>query len=377
MAKRKGIVLTFRYSENWIAGSYYVINIIKALNSLPDEEKPALLMLMDNRNGIELIKEVDYPYIRYVFADPNDDPPLTRYLRKISFRLFKTDRLLKTRLSKAEHIFEGGESYGFIPKHYYWVHDFQECRLPDFFSAEEAAARSALPKKVAQLESASLILSSKDALNDFNTFFPGYRCRVKVLRFASSLPDFSDIDGEAQKKAFGIDKPFFICSNQFWQHKNHRLVLEAVRLLKEKDLDFQVVFTGKNYDHRNPGYFSSLEGFVKEHRLEPFIRFLGFIDRKVQLSLADRSVAYIQPSLFEGWSTTVEDAKYLNKFVLLSDIPVHREQLDTNVAFFDPGNAADLAAKMETLLKTPPVLVKNDYTSNIRTFGRDLIDLFS
>lgn len=377
MGKRKGVVLTYHYSENWIAGSYYVVNIIKALNSLPDAEKPYVLMLMGSRDGMSLIEEVNYPYISYVFANPNDDTPLRRILRRISLRLLKHDSLLKTDLSRAEYIFEGSESYSYIRNHCYWVHDFQECRLPGFFTAEEAAARSALPKKVAQMPDATLILSSKDALNDFNTYFPGHRCKIKILRFASSLPDLSDVDVEAHKKAFDIHRPFFICSNQFWQHKNHRLVLEAVRLLKEKNLDFQVAFTGKNYDHRNPGYYASLESFVKEHRLEPWIRFLGFIDRRVQLSLATQSLAYIQPSLFEGWSTTVEDAKYLNKFVLLSDIPVHREQLENNVAFFDPANAADLAEKMEALLKAPPTLVKNDYTSNIRAFGRDLAELFS
>jgi glycosyltransferase involved in cell wall biosynthesis len=377
MAKRKKIALTYYYSESWIAGSYYVLNIIQAFNNLSDDEKPHLLILAEKEQGLDLVKKIGYPYIEYVNMDINNDGLISKYLRKISRKLFNADYLLRSRLSSVEYIFEGSESFPFIKNHYYWVHDFQQCRLPDFFSEEEAAARSALPKKVAQMEGVTLILSSRDALNDFNTFFPGYRCKVKVLRFASSLPDLSDIDYTAQKEQFGINQPFFLCSNQFWQHKNHKLVLEAVRILQEKNLDFQLIFTGKTYDYRNPDYFAGLEEFVKTHQLGRWVKFLGFIDRKVQLSLAQNSICYIQPSLFEGWSTTVEDAKYLNKHVLLSDIPVHREQLELNVTFFNPADAADLAGKMESLLKNPPVIVKNDYRQNIRTFGEDLNEAFS
>ncbi len=38
-------------------------------------------------------------------------------------------------------------------------------------------------------------------------------------------------------------------------------------------------------------------------------RFLGFIDRGEQLQLMKNSIAIVQPSLFEGWSTVVEDTK--------------------------------------------------------------------
>ena len=38
----------------------------------------------------------------------------------------------------------------------------------------------------------------------------------------------------------------------------------------------------------------------------------------------------MQPSLCEGWGTVLEDAKVLDKAVLLSDIPVHREQKNEN-----------------------------------------------
>ncbi len=45
------------------------------------------------------------------------------------------------------------------------------------------------------------------------------------------------------------------------------------------------------------------------------------------LVLLAHAVAVINPSRFEGWSSSVEEAKALGKPLIVSDIPVHREQV--------------------------------------------------
>ncbi len=50
----------------------------------------------------------------------------------------------------------------------------------------------------------------------------------------------------------------------------------------------------------------------------------------------------------------VEDCKSVGKYVLLSDIEVHREQIQNNVCFFDPRSSEDLAQKLELLFRSPP-----------------------
>lgn len=60
------------------------------------------------------------------------------------------------------------------------------------------------------------------------------------------------------------------------------------------------------------------------------IRLLGFVERTEQLCIMKNAAFIVQPSLCEGWGTVLEDAKVLDKAVLLSDIPVHREQKNEN-----------------------------------------------
>jgi glycosyltransferase involved in cell wall biosynthesis len=61
------------------------------------------------------------------------------------------------------------------------------------------------------------------------------------------------------------------------------------------------------------------------------------------------AAALINPSRFEGWSTTVEEAKSLGVEMLLSDINVHREQAEQNALFFEQDKPAQLAEQMSTL----------------------------
>jgi hypothetical protein len=87
--------------------------------------------------------------------------------------------------------------------------------------------------------------------------------------------------------------------------------------------------------------------YIHLNDLHDNIRILGYMDRVEQLCIMKHSIAIIQPSLFEGWSTVVEDAKALNKYVLLSNLDVHREQISINASFFDPFNKEDLKNQAE------------------------------
>ena len=67
------------------------------------------------------------------------------------------------------------------------------------------------------------------------------------------------------------------------------------------------------------------------------------MNRKKQLCIMKNAAFIVQPSLCEGWGTVLEDAKVVDKAVLLSDIPVHREQKNEKCTRFDPHDPDALA----------------------------------
>ncbi len=107
------------------------------------------------------------------------------------------------------------------------------------------------------------------------------------------------------------------------------------------------------------------------------IRLLGMIDRNEQLSLMKDSRAVIQPSLFEGWSTSIEEAKSLDKFMILSDLPLHKEQVTRNALFFLRNDAAELADRIRRVAERRPDIVPNDYGASIAEAGRRFMEIVS
>ena len=87
----------------------------------------------------------------------------------------------------------------------------------------------------------------------------------------------------------------------------------------------------------------SLLDLLRTGGCEAQVTLLGVIPRGDQIQLMRRSLAIVQPSLFEGWSTVVEDARLLGKRVLASDIAVHREQHPPGCRFFASESTESLA----------------------------------
>ncbi|HLB17169.1 MAG TPA: glycosyltransferase, partial [Burkholderiales bacterium] len=91
---------------------------------------------------------------------------------------------------------------------------------------------------------------------------------------------------------------------------------------------------------------SELMSRVEHAGIASAFRCLGTLPYADLATLMRGSVALVNPSLFEGWSTTVEEAKSLGKRIVLSNLPVHREQAPVRGVFFDPRNPEELADKL-------------------------------
>jgi hypothetical protein len=67
----------------------------------------------------------------------------------------------------------------------------------------------------------------------------------------------------------------------------------------------------------------------------------------------------------------------LNKFILLSDLEIHREQLNYNCQFFNIENEKELASLLEEYMVSKPTLVRKDYTINIREFAVHFLEIMN
>ena len=377
--KRKHIGLF--YTKNYDSATslvIYIQNIIKGFKLLSDADKPKITLLFNKESSIDEVKDINYPYITYLEMDFYKLPIYKRFCNKIYRSIFNKNIFQNHSFSNLnlDAVYPVWFDVSNIKskKIFYWFIDFIDSHYPEYFSKEELEASKLETIKAAKTYK-NLIFSSNNAYQDFLNIIPNYKGKVDILRFVSIF-DLEELNKDELLLKYNLKANYFITPNQFWPHKNHIIILKAAKLLVDKGItNFSIAFTGKQTSYRDKNYSASLQTYIKENNLESQVNLLGFIPRQDQLNLMKHSTAIIQPSLFEGWSTLVEEAKALNQYILLSDIPLHREQINSACAFFKTDDENKLQELMLESFDRKD-LISHHYQDKIDLFALDLKNIF-
>jgi glycosyltransferase involved in cell wall biosynthesis len=248
-----------------------------------------------------------------------------------------------------------------------YLYDFQHRHLPHLFSPEERAGRDARFAAMAQ-NARTVIVNSRSVREDCLRFLGSDHATFVALPFGAA--PFSDwFDEQPSRLAtYQLPKRYFLVSNQFWTHKNHRVVFEALHALSKNPeaADVAVVCTGSITDARDRDYFPSLLEYLREHRLTDKVLILDYIPKRDQIEIMKYAMAVVQPTLFEGGpgGGAVYDAISLDVPALVSNIPVNRELEGQgfSIQFFDPTSAQALASLMLERLRQPTMQRKDAST---------------
>lgn len=353
LPNRNNIGIHLMGHDGWIAGTIYVQNLLRALRLLPVDERGKVFLLRGPRAS-----EKAYQSLR------NDaDGALPYDFRQASTRSQKALRIgyaltrarwpvsleRQCRSNSVSSVFPvtgnwpGCESVASLT----WIPDFQHCHFPEFFSDKMRRERDRHFQQLIDQGSVAVV-SSKDARQDLFRFFKADPERIAVLPFVSmASPDWYPHAPREVARRFGLPERFMIFPSQFWLHKNHATLFEAMAICRDRGLDdLCLVCTGHLGDSRWPNHVRRMQALIRDRRLEYQIRIMGLLQRQDQIQLLRSAVAVIQPSLFEGWSAIVEDARTLAKTMLVSDIGVHREQDPARCLYFDPRDPEALATKL-------------------------------
>ncbi len=370
---------------DWTGGERYVRNLALALKQVPSAE-PVLLMPA-SKSDSELIPWIATGCeVLRVRALDRWTPSwwlrqFARFTKRVEYDVW-SELFLRHHRIKVTYLRPCVGKPGAIPN-IAWVPDFQHLHLPDMFNAETIKTRSEQIRLAAQY-SARIVLSSHQAFQDYLRFSPAHARKGRVLPFVASVsPEVYSRNPREVVEKFGLPEKFYYLPNQFWKHKNHLVVVKAMGLLKKMGQRVHVVCSGNPNDHRHPQYWHDLNRAISEEGVGEQLIVLGMIPADDVFPLLRQSIAAINPSLFEGWSTTVEEAKSLGKRVLLSDIPVHMEQAPPGAMYFARNDPEDLAQKMQELWRQlapgPDAVMETRARSTLHTrlveFGSRFFDV--
>lgn len=358
----------------WVAGWRYMINLVETLAEYgPESLEVCILAGADARDHPDLAHLNTLPRTRVVWDARLDPANRNRRLARAVLTGLDADAWGVFRDSGVDVIFEVANFFGWrlpIPA-IAWIPDFQHRALPEFFTRAIWLRREIGLR--AQIGSGRMVmLSSRASEADCLAFYPGASGRTRVVRFAVATEEARSVDDAiAKARALGLGDRFFFLPNQLWAHKNHRIAIKAAAALKRMGDSSLIVATGPASDHRAPRLREELDALIDTLRVGDQFRFLGNISYPEVRALGLCCTATINPSRFEGWSTTVEEAKALGTPLLLSDLAVHREQAAGNARFFGLDAPDELARLIhETPTRTPAKIKRDRVAAAVRNDER-------
>jgi glycosyltransferase involved in cell wall biosynthesis len=337
------LVVEFFEDQHWLGGSLYVDSLLAALSTLPAGACPPVAIRWLSSPATPLARRLAAHGV--VHGAPADGP--------LAIALRRARRGLARRLPALGPWLDPGRGDLHFPvfdtrepwrRSLYWIPDFQPHHLPDLFEPAERELRLASFAAIAASRGV-LLLSSQSALADFRRFYPHATVTPRVWSFCSGIEPVAGAP-EEEARRHGLPPRFLYVANQFWKHKDHATLFEALALLRRQGMEVPVVCTGLQQDRRDPGHMPALLRLLEQGGLSGQVRLLGMVPREQQVQLFRLAAAVVQPSRFEGWSTVIEDARALGRPVIASGLDVHHEQLagEPGARFAPVGDPAGWAA---------------------------------
>lgn len=143
---------------------------------------------------------------------------------------------------------------------------------------------------------------------------------------------------------YALPRKFLFYPAQFWQHKNHDRLLQAVAIISKECPDISLVLAGpKRYEYRR------LVTRVEAMGLAGRVLFTGYVPDADLPEFYRRARALVMPTFFGPTNIPPLEAFALGCPVAISDIYGIPEQVGDAALLFDPRSVPDMAAAIRKI----------------------------
>ena len=134
---------------------------------------------------------------------------------------------------------------------------------------------------------------------------------------------------------------YFVYTGNSYPHKNISRLIDAVIMAK---VNLKII-SGRS------AFVERLEKEIEAKGAKKQIEILGFVPDEKFRSIYRNSVAFVYPTLDEGFGLPPKEAIMTGTFAVVSDIPVLKEVYADTVMYFDPYDVKSIANALEKVLK--------------------------
>lgn len=341
---------------------------LNAALEIQKESKNEFIVFVKDNKSAEVLRKMSidckilkFSRLQTFFLNLRRDIFLYTQLRKISF-LNSFEKLLKEHSVDLVY-FVGPSSYALDCENInfiFTIWDLCHLQFPEFpevrnqreIEKREFLYQNAIKKAVA------IICDSETGKKNLERIYNVSPERIFVnyfqpSAFITSVEVYPEIISSKN-----IEPGYLFYPAQFWPHKNHIYIIDALILNKKnKGQPIKVVFSGSD-----KGTANQLRKLIKDNNLIEDVHFVGFIPNEHLRTYYTYCKALIMPSYFGPTNIPPLEAIVLNRPVLYTDTLTNELLKRTkNIALVHPVDLNNPTTMLEALIKidsNPPLEIK-------------------
>ncbi len=161
-------------------------------------------------------------------------------------------------------------------------------------------------------------------------------------------------------------KKYFIFCSTWWRHKNQIALMKAFNKFAQKNLEMKLILVGK---YRGSIETSSIKDFCSDRLI-----ITGFVPDKDLGILLKNALAFIHPSVYEGFGMPIIEAMINGIPVACSNVASLPEVAGSAALFFDPFDTDSITQAMHHMADDPQLrkdLIQKGYEQAKKYSDRD------
>jgi len=199
-----------------------------------------------------------------------------------------------------------------------------------------------------------------------------YRAGAGKLVILPTLPQMNCLvtthtNSEDVLKKYNLNSNYIFYPAQFWKHKNHKVIVQALNLLNSKyKIKLASVFTGSKQ-----GEYDNVIDLAENLQVMDQVVCLGYVPDEDLRGLYESALALVMPTYFGPTNVPVYEAWSAGCPVITSDIRGIREQVNGAGLLVRPGSPAQLADAIYNLVSD------KELRENLISKGREKLDAYT
>lgn len=195
-----------------------------------------------------------------------------------------------------------------------------------------------------------VIVGTEEGKRQVMNIFGVQHSKVRVIPFPT--PELPKTGEHSKRTLEAIAKgPFLFYPARFWPHKNHVVILAALRILRsQRNIRLRCIFSGA--DEGNLRY---ILGYAEKLGVLDQIEYLGVISDWDMSAVYQHAHALAYPSAVGPDNLPPLEAMSIGCPVITSDVPGAREQYGDAALYFNPTSESELAQHIWELFENSRV----------------------